>query len=56
LICFQVVSGAPRDLEYVGIGERLFHVMLNASKNDHVMNLSSDRRGQRVRHGDVGVA
>jgi hypothetical protein len=37
-------SGAPRDLEYVGIGERLFHVTLNASKNDHVMNLSSDRR------------
>jgi len=25
-ICFQVVSGTLRDLEYVGISERLFHV------------------------------
>jgi hypothetical protein len=45
LICFQVVGGAPRDLEYKGIGCGSFMSRLNASKNDHVTNLSSGRRG-----------
>ena len=44
-ICFQVVGGAPHDLEYVGIRCGSCVPPLDASKNDPVTSLSSARHG-----------